>query len=413
MKILEYPPYVTIKELEKFNRRKSGFGLVIWDITQSIASRGHQVDLLTKYNFTEKFNYRKVNFLKLNWRLIFISLRIRDVFKGMAFTIAAKIPRNKIPYAIYHYISVGYFNRILKENRYDLVHLHGIGYLTIPILEICQKHGVKIVVTLHGLNSFSDSIKLSSREKKIEKDFLQFAEDKSIPVTVVSTGVRSTILNYLNQRSSNNFVVVPNGIDLKRNKENNFISLRDIYNIPAHKKIMICVNRIDENKNQIQIVRAYSLLPENVKNKLVILFVGKDGSNGKFSEELNSSEEKNNLIVCGEISKNVVNSYYQQADYNIVTSISEGFGLSIVEGYSSGLPCLTFRDLDAVPDLYNPEAMLLVEERSDKKLSEGMEGMINLNWDNKKIKKIAQNFSLKIMANNYIRVFENLIDKQN
>ena len=43
-----------------------------------------------------------------------------------------------------------------------------------------------------------------------------------------------------------------------------------------------------------------------------------------------------------------------------------GFGLPIVEGYMHGVPCVTFEDLDATQDLYYPEAMLKVKDRSNE-----------------------------------------------
>ena len=59
--------------------------------------------------------------------------------------------------------------------------------------------------------------------------------------------------------------------------------IREKYKISYEKKIMLCVGNIYPNKNQFQVVRAYSMLPESIKNKLVILFLGNDCTSGEIN----------------------------------------------------------------------------------------------------------------------------------
>ncbi len=113
--------------------------------------------------------------------------------------------------------------------------------------------------------------------------------------------------------------------------------------------------------------------------------------------------------MCGNIPKEEVRDYYRQADYNIVASISEGFGLSIIEGFVLGLPCVTFSDLDAVKDVYHPAAMILVNERTDEALKDGMVDILNRNWDKAFIKDFAQGFSFEKMAEKYINFYKHII----
>jgi len=411
MKILQFPSYITINGLSNFSRNITGYGYMSLDIAISIASAGIETDLITNGNITRGLKYKKLNILKRTWCDIIANSRLSDFWNAIEAVRKDEVSLNKIPHYLLYHISMGYFEKVLLKNKYDLVHIHGIGPGTLPIISTCKKCNVKYLVTLHGLNSFSDSVKVSEKYRQLEKDLLKQAQQQKIPVTVISTGIRNTILNYLNVTESDTFFVVTNGCNTKMNTKQENIDIRTKYNIPENKKIAVCVGNIGENKNQVQIIRAFSLLPDKVKNKLAILFLGRDVTNGLFEQEIQKSGQKENLITCGNIPKEDVAAYYSQADFNIVASISEGFGLSIIEGFTHGIPTVTFSDLDAIPDLYHKKTMVLVNERTDKALANGIEQIMSMHRDKQFIQNYARNFSLEQMAENYINVFEKIINE--
>ncbi|MBU1370085.1 MAG: glycosyltransferase family 4 protein [Bacteroidetes bacterium] len=410
MKILQYPSYVNIPAIKEFSGRSTGYGKMIFDIASSIATSGIETDLITNGNITKGHTYKRIRFLRRNWWDILSNIRVSNFLNAVKAVWKDKVSLNKVPHYMLYHISMGYFESVLLENQYDLVHIHGFGPGTLPIISICKKWNLKYLVTLHGLNSFSESVKVSEKHRKLEKDFLKQVHQQKIPVTVISTGIRNTILNYLNVTESDTFFVVPNGCNTKINTKRENINVRKKYNIPENKKIAVCVGNIVEHKNQVQVVRAFTLLPSNVRNNLVILFLGRDVTNGVFEQEILKSGQKENLIACGNIPKEEVHIYYQQSDFNIVASIIEGFGLSMIEGFTQGIPTLTFSNLDAIPDLYHESAMLLVNERSDEALANGIENILKIRWDKKLIQEYAQNYSLEKMSSKYISIYDKIIN---
>ncbi len=80
----------------------------------------------------------------------------------------------------------------------------------------------------------------------------------------------------------------------------------------------------------------------------------------------------------------------------------------MIEGFNFGLPTITFADLDAISDIYNKKAMLIIKERSDKVLAEGISRMLKIDWKKKKIKQHSEQFTLKKMALSYIKIFKKL-----
>ena len=43
--------------------------------------------------------------------------------------------------------------------------------------------------------------------------------------------------------------------------------------------------------------------------------------NGKLSKEINRLKLSDKLIICGNVNRENISCYYEQADYNIVASI--------------------------------------------------------------------------------------------
>ena len=89
-----------------------------------------------------------------------------------------------------------------------------------------------------------------------------------------------------------------------------------------------------------------------------------------------------------------------------MASRDEGFGLSLIEGFSFGIPCVTFSDLDAVQDIMNEDAVLLCASRDDKDFSDVISAAIKKKWDKEKITEYAKQFSLETMAERYCKFYE-------
>jgi glycosyltransferase involved in cell wall biosynthesis len=402
MKILQYPAYITINGKKEFSRSTSGYGYMTLDIATSIASLGVEVDLLTQSNITKGEIYDGVNILSRTWVNIILNFKFSNLFSATLIILKKRISIKRIPKILLYYISMGYFIKVLKKCKYDLVHIHGISYYTLPIIEVCKKKKIKYIVTLHGLNSFSDSITGSIRDKEIEKIFLRDSETNNLPVTVISTGIRKTILEYLNIKNSKTFNVIPNGCNVDNIKNSFHVNIRQKYNIKEGGKIILCVGNICIRKNQNQIVDAFDLLSKDIQNTTTVLFLGNDLTDGDLEKKINQYSLKDKLIICGNIPKTDLPDYYSQANFNIVASLSEGFGLPIIEGFVFGLPCIAFTDIDAIEDLYDEIAMLLINERSDKAMATKITEMCLQDWDKSKIIKHGLNFSLHKMATQYL-----------
>ena len=92
--------------------------------------------------------------------------------------------------------------------------------------------------------------------------------------------------------------------------------------------------------------------------------------------------------------------FWKFCDVNLFLSLNDGFGLPIVEGYMHGVPCVTFEDLDATQDLYYPEAMLKVKDRSNESVTDTLKIALDKIGNMKRLLKSVICFRLILCLKN-------------
>ena len=186
------------------------------------------------------------------------------------------------------------------------------------------------------------------------------------------------------------------------------MSIREKYNIPQEAKVLLYVGNISKNKNQVQMVRAFGLLPDDLRKRTYVLFCGEDhAKDGELEKLIASTPECEHLVLCGGVDKYEMPDYYKNADGVVLLSYAEGFGLSLIEGMHFGLPCVMPRDLDAFVDIYDEKAVLAAT-RTDDEISSTIENLLSKSWDKKVIVDYSTKFESGQMASNYIKVYNTL-----
>ncbi|MBP1539311.1 MAG: glycosyltransferase family 4 protein [Prevotella sp.] len=413
MKILMLTPYVTIDGNQKFERNKTGFGYMVMDIAKAVG-KSEDVDVLATDTRGEEFETAGVKFLKrslpsyiLN---LFSCLSLRSLIRLRK---QYRMSKRTFVRVAYYWLMTGYLCKLIKKNKFDIVHIHGCGFSTELWMQVCEHCGQKYIVTLHGLNSFSDTVRLELAGKQYERDFLHRVAKGDIPITVISSGMKHIIEKTYGVKDCPNIKVVCNsfsfGGDLNvRKKDGIGGSIRELYNIPQDGKILLYVGNISKNKNQQQMVGAYAQLPKIIRDKTWLLFCGRPSQDGSFEKLAKESPFGDHLVLCGSIEKGSIADYYKEADGVVLLSVAEGFGLSLIEGMHFGVPCAMFKDMDAFEDIFDPGAVVPIEDRDNTSVAAAVERLLETSWDKKAIKEYAQKFNNDSMARNYVAVYTKL-----
>ncbi len=170
-------------------------------------------------------------------------------------------------------------------------------------------------------------------------------------------------------------------------------------NLPDGTFCVLCVGNISVNKNQKMLVDAFKILDRNILQKAILIVIGGN------EEELKAYTEENKIekvYFTGSLSKKDVYSYIEKADLIFMSSLNEGFGLPVVEGYSYGVPAVIPVGVDAYYDLYSDDVCISVNEYTPEAFAEAIKKAYEKQWDNKKIIEFSKEFSMENCSKKYL-----------
>lgn len=434
MKVMIIAPYIYDDNIIEFTKNKTGFGIMVQNIVSSVAELENVV-LLTRV-ITKGKNEKNFKILSHTWGQFFSNAKLKDWLIGIkAFFANGVTVKDKARHVFYE-VDGGYVRKQIQKEKPDIVHIHGIGTITESYIRICEEMKVRYTVTLHGLIGLNDSVSAPAYEKQIERDFLIKAEKNNIPISVISSGMKARIEEKYLGKKTNNITVITNGTKKSDENDTKFIreegtltqekfqeyysdclkqndlypKLSDTYAYLQYskkngKKILFFVGNITKNKNQMQAVEI--LKNTKVFENILLVLWGREVDNGEVRKKIAEYQLHKNVILGGFNDR--MDIFWKFCDVNLFLSLNDGFGLPIVEGYMHGVPCVTFEDLDATQDLYYPEAMLKVKDRSNESVTDTLKIALDKNWKYEEIIEIGNMFSIDIMSEKYVNWYKEVM----
>ncbi len=213
---------------------------------------------------------------------------------------------------LYHGLSNELPYGIEKTNIKSIVTIHDLIFLKYPEFFTYTDRSIYLKKVRHACNVSDRIVAVSKQTKEDIIDFLKIPKDK-IQVAYQSC-------NEVFQRQ------IP-----KEKKE----EISKKYNLPN--KFLLNVGSIEERKNLLTILKSL----KNLNNqKLVVIGHGK-----KYRRRCEDFIKNNNLsdqvIFLMDLGINEIACIYQLSEILIYPSISEGFGIPIIEALFSNIPVIT------------------------------------------------------------------------
>lgn len=174
-----------------------------------------------------------------------------------------------------------------------------------------------------------------------------------------------------------NGIVLKNGIDVQayiydKQKRKN---VRNKYNIDSECVVIGHVGSLCKNKNQELIIRAgWNLI--NAGYNVKVMLIG-DGRNLNYLRNLATELGIfDKIIFTGKMHN--ISAYLSAMDVFMFPSISEGFGISLLEAQANGLPCVVSESIQS-------EVKVLRDKIIEVDLKDSIETWCNAVWRAKKI----------------------------
>ena len=222
---------------------------------------------------------------------------------------------------------------IIKENNYEIVHIHMLSAANIlPILAAKKAGTKKIIVHSHSSNVPKSLVKrlLNSINKKVI--------NRKADVFLACSQKAGKWLYGDNEQ----FTIVNNAIDIEKFRFNSIVrkEIREKYGL-ENSLVIGHVGRFEEEKNHIFLVKILKKLKE--KNKCIkLLLIGEGTLKEQIEKEVIHEGLQKDVIFVGNTYN--VNEFYQAMDAFVLPSFFEGLPIVLIEAQVSGLRCFTSKE---------------------------------------------------------------------
>jgi glycosyltransferase involved in cell wall biosynthesis len=263
--------------------------------------------------------------------------------------------------------------RWIRRNHPDLLHCTSN---TAPL-----KVGCPLVLTLHDIIFLSNQNFLSTRGGSAYQRFGNLYRRIVAPRVALSAAAIFTVSDYQRNAiasklhlSPSRVLVTYNGVSasfFEKADANTTLDVRKRYKLPE--RYLLFFGSTEPRKNLKGILQAYAILvnkddlnvPDLVVKGISLAFLRKN------LNELSLTSIQKRITLVEYIQANDLPVVYQMAEMLLFPSLSEGFGIPIIEAMASGTPVVT-SNLTSMPEV-SGDAALLVDPLSPQSIANATE----------------------------------------
>ncbi len=205
---------------------------------------------------------------------------------------------------------------IVRDNKIDIVHAHGTSWF---FAMLCKLSGIKFKLIWH--DHYGNSEFLSKRNFRI----LNFFSKKIDGIISVNIKLRDWAKKNLN---------CPRVIYLNNFITNNFLHCSDNQKLMGNADMnLICIANLRKQKDHETLIKAFNIVRENFDVALHLF--GKNFRDTYSKNLVNTFKNTQSVYWYGE--KQNIRPYIKYADVGVLSSISEGLPLALLEYADAGI----------------------------------------------------------------------------
>jgi len=280
------------------------------------------------------------------------------------------------------------FFSLLFKPHIDLIHLHTFKRLGGIARLVCKLRNIPYIVSIHG-GIYNRQVVDSDNKKESFNSSFEWGKILGFLVGSRRVIKDSNAIICLNnneyERLNENLVdkqifLIPNSVDISSFAKPKNSIIRKKYNLQKDAYICLVSARIDEQKNQLLLLKVINKIKHLHKNIQVIL-VGNITDKTYHSvllDYINNHELENYVTLISDIKPNSTEllNIYLNADVLILPSTHEPFGIVALEAWASSLPVIISNIAGVCNVMEDKKDALIFENNSLSSLEETLSSLI-------------------------------------
>jgi exopolysaccharide biosynthesis WecB/TagA/CpsF family protein len=345
-----------------FDNGKSGISVYIREVVSALEKAGHELTIIVEDDGAKEFE-----------RFELIRIKKRNALFSMLyslFILPFRINWKKFDFCI-----------LLAANR-----------------RVFCRYPIFTIAVVHDLSQYHVPVKYDRFRMFYIKRILPHYVRKAQSIVAISESTRNDLIEYW-KIPEEKISVVYNGFTPPQHVETEKI------------KQILYISRIEHpGKNHLNLLKAFELLPENLRKEYTLLMPGSSWNGAeKVFEYAEKSPCKEQFKFTGFVDFAKIPELYAQSTMYIFPSLFEGFGLSLLEAMYAKLPCACSRN-SSLGEL-GKDAAELFDPSSPQEIARAMQKILSdadhQQQLSEKGRAKAANFSWQKTAQSLYDIFRN------
>ena len=311
----------------------------------------------------------------------------------------------------FFHLPIGYFRKRLGDNffkaamrvikreklEFDLIHAHFTWPSGYAGVMLGKKFGVQVIITVHEDHNWLVK-EVSSCFRKLE--FTWKNADALIRVN------KKDVM--LLKKFNNNVYSIPNGFNPKRLPIIKKNIARGKLGLKSDVKIVFSLGNLVEQKGHKYLIQAMTTVVRNY-NDVVCYIGGKGPLKNELQRQINKLGLQNYVKLLGFVPDDQLALWMNAADLFVLPSLSESFGLVVLEAMAVGTPVVATVNGGSEEIITSEDYGLLCPPKDPECLAEKILIALDKEWDREKIRKYAEQFKWENIVGEILGVYQSIM----
>ena len=304
-----------------------------------------------------------------------------------------------------------YLKRILFEKSVrrvnpQVIHLHGVQ--AIWNLDLVPK-STKVAVTFHGMTGKDKNLNDNEILFNMERDL--FLSKRVNEVFFICTQLVDSFKDSYGENGKNNIVIFNSYDNTQFYLETDKQTPTRLDKEDGERSCVttLCtVASLSDRKGQMRVLSALSTLPDRKRFEYICI----GGGTNEMAEKVNLFAKEHDIVFryLGKMKPDSIRKHLYMADYMIMPSSSEGFGLTYLEAIACGVPVIMPRDIPIAHEktLINEKNSILLEDSTDKSIAKVLGRINDYCFNSKEVAASIAGYTWNQIASQYFESFKKL-----